>query len=159
MIRISPIRVIGQTGEQIGVIETSQALQLAKEAGLDLVEISPNTRPPVCKIMDHGKHQYLQAKKEQKSKAKQKKTVIKGIRIRPSTSDNDLEFKMKQAEKFLKKGAKVKVEILLRGREKAFMDQARERLQGFIDKIENPIRIEQPIQRQFNGFNMVIAPK
>lgn len=158
-IRITPIRVVDENGEQLGVIETSQALELARQRGLDLVEVAPMAKPPVCKIIDWGKYQYQQAKKEQQAKAKQKKVDVKGIRIRPATGDNDLIFKAQQAKKFLEKGNKVKVEIVLRGREKAFIDQARRTLVAFIDKIDFPVKIEQDIKRQFNGLNVLIAPK
>ncbi len=157
-IRISPVRLIDEEGNQVGVVPTMEALSMAREAGLDLVEISPTAKPPVCKIIDWGKFQYQQAKKDQVSKGKQKKTEVKGIRIRPSTGENDLDFKKKQTEKFLKDGNRVKVEIVLRGREKAFMQQAREKLTAFVDKIEFPIRIEQSVTRQFNGFNLLISP-
>ena len=157
MIRISPIRLIDETGEQVGVIETFKARKMAEEKGLDLVEISPNSKPPVCKIIDWGKFQYQQSKKVQQSKSKQKKTDIKGVRIRPSTGENDLLFKANQAKKFLEKGNKVKVEIILRGREKAFAAQSKEKLINFIDKIDYPYKIEQDAKRQFNGFNVIIA--
>lgn len=157
-IRVSPIRLIGEDGEQIGVIETEKALQMARDLELDLVEISPNAKPPVCKIIGWGKFQYLQAKKENDSKKKQKKTEVKGVRIRPSTGENDLNFKRGQAEKFLKKGNKVKIQIVLRGREKAFSDLAKQTLRDFIDKIEIPVKIEQDITKQFNGFSVLIAP-
>ncbi len=159
MIRISPIRVVDDRGEQLGVMETSEALAVAEERGLDLVEISPNAKPPVCKIIDWGKYQFQASKKLQDQKGRQKKTVVKGIRFRPATGENDLNFKLKQAEKFLKKGNKVKIEIILRGREKAFMDSAKEKLSEFIDKIEFPIKIEQAAKRQFNGFNAIIVPE
>ena len=159
MIRISPVRLIDEKGEQLGIVETHKAFQMAQERDLDLVEIAPNARPPVCKIIDWGKFQYQEAKKLQNSKSKQKKTEVKGVRIRPSTGENDLDFKAKQAKKFLTKGSKVKVEIILRGREKAFMDQSREKLTSFVDKIDFPIKIEQDAKKQFNGFNMILAPK
>lgn len=157
MIRISPVRLIDDQGEQVGIVETREALALAQSKDLDLVEIAPTAKPPVCKIIDWGKFQYQEAKKKQEASAKQKKIEIKGIRFRPSTDENDLNFKLKQAEKFLKKGNKVKVEIVLRGREKAFAGLSREKLQKFIDKIEIPIKIEQGIKRQFNGFNVLIS--
>ncbi len=158
MIRISPIRLIDEDGAQVGVIETNKAFEMAQERGLDLVEISPNAKPPVCKIIDWGKYQYQQSKKYQQSKGKQKKTSIKGVRIRPSTGENDLAFKADQAKKFLEKDCKVKIEIIMRGREKAFAGQSREKLKKFIDKIDFPYKIEQDTKRQFNGFNAVIAP-
>lgn len=157
MIRISPIRLIDENGQQVGMIETFKARQMAQERGLDLVEISPNSRPPVCKIIDWGKYQYQQSKKNQQSKSKQKKTDIKGVRIRPSTGENDLLFKANQAKKFLAKGNKVKVEIILRGREKAFAQQSKEKLNQFIDKIDFPYKIEQDAKRQFNGYNVIIT--
>ena len=156
-IRISPVRLIDEDGSQLGITETFKALKMAQEKGLDLVEISPTAKPPVCKIMDWGKFQYQEAKKLQDAKGKQKKIDVKGVRFRPTTDENDLNFKMKQTEKFLSKGNKVKVEIVLRGREKAFANQSREKLQKFIDKIEIPIKIEQGIKRQFNGFNALIS--
>jgi len=154
---VTPVRLIDDIGTQVGIVETSEALALAQSKGLDLVEISPTAKPPVCKIIDWGKFQYQEAKKLQEAKAKQKKIEIKGIRFRPATDEGDLAFKLKQAEKFLSKGSKVKVEIVLRGREKAFANQSREKLQKFIDKIEIPIKIEQGIKRQFNGFNVLIS--
>ncbi len=159
MIRISPVRLIDEKGEQIGIIETPNALQMAKAKELDLIEINPNSRPPVCKILDWGKYQYLQAKKEKKNKQQQKRTEVKGVRIRPSTGENDLNFKLKQVDKFLSRGNKVKIEIILRGRENAFRENAKERLRAFVDKIENTYKIDQDIQKQFNGFNMVISPE
>jgi len=158
MIRISPIRLIDEKGQQVGIIDTFKARKMAQEKGLDLVEISPSARPPVCKIIDWGKFQYQQSKKLQQSKAKQKKTDIKGVRIRLATGENDLIFKANQAKKFLKAGNKVKAEIILRGREKAFAQQSKEKLEQFIDKIDFPYRIEQDAKRQFNGFNIIIAP-
>ena len=157
-IRISPIRLIGENGEQIGITETSEAIRMAKDLDLDLIEISPNAKPPVCKIMSWGKFQYLQTKKENDNKKKQKKTEVKGVRIRPATGENDLNFKRSQTEKFLKKGNKVKIQIVLRGREKAFSDLAKQTLRDFVDKIEIPVKIEQDISKQFNGFSVLIAP-
>jgi len=151
--------VIGPDGEQLGVFEIAQALQNAKELELDLVEIAPMANPPVCKIIDWGKFQYQQAKKEKESKKKQQKVEIKGIRLRPRIGQNDLQIRLKQAEKFLSQGNKVKVEILLRGREKAFIETAKKILkEEFVDKINFPIKIEQDISRKFNGLEMTIAP-
>lgn len=158
-IKASLVRVIGPDGEQLGVLETAQALQNAKELELDLVEIAPMANPPVCKIIDWGKFQYQQAKKEKESKKKQQKVEIKGIRLRPRIGQNDLQIRLKQAEKFLSQGNKVRVEILLRGREKAFVEAAKKTLkEEFVDKINFPIKIEQDISRKFNGLEMTIAP-
>jgi translation initiation factor IF-3 len=158
MINISPIRLIDEDGAQLGIVSRDEALKMAQERELDLVEIVPQSKPPVCKIIDWGKYQYQQSKKDQLSKTKQKKVDIKGIRIRPATGENDLTFKANQAKKFLEKGNKVKIEIVLRGREKAFVQQARENLNTFIDKIPFSIKIEQEIRRQGKGLNVIVAP-
>ena len=107
-------------------METHKAIAMARDKGLDLVEIAPNVRPPVCKIMDHGKYKYEKMKKDRKQKAKAKKVEVKGVRISPRISKNDLEFKAGQADKFIKEGNKVRVELLLRGREHIHKDMAKE---------------------------------
>ena len=152
------MRLIDENGEQVGVVPTEQALQLARERELDLVEIVPNTRPPVAKIMDFGKYQYQKAKEEQQQRAKQKKTEVKGIRLGLRTDEHDLDVRKKQAEKFLAQGNKVKIEIRLRGREKAHQPLAREILQNFILSITTPNKIEQEIKKFPGGFNIIIAP-
>jgi len=159
MIRVPMVFLIDEQGKKIGETPTNEALTMAENAGLDLVEIVPNAKPPVCKIIDWGKYQYQQSKKKQDSGKKKSKVVVKGVRLRPATGENDLNFKLKQVEKFLKKDYRVKVEIILRGREKAFRDASKKKLQEFIDKIETPVKIEQSIQKQFNGWNILIVPK
>ncbi|MCK5081241.1 MAG: translation initiation factor IF-3 [Candidatus Moranbacteria bacterium] len=153
------VRVVGERGEQHGILEIRDALILARSQGLDLVEIAPKAEPPVCKIIDWGKFQYLQTKKKDGSKKTQKKTKLKGVRFRPSTGEGDLKFKAEQAKKFLSKNNKIKIQVILRGREKAFSDQAKNRLKEFIDKIDFPVKIEQDIRQQGNGFNVIIAPE
>ncbi len=135
-----------------------EALRMAREQGLDLVEVAPMAKPPVCKIMDFGKFQYQQSKQDRLNKAKQKKVEVKGIRIGLRTDDHDLTFKKDQAEKFLKKGDKVKIEIQLRGREKAHQDLARTNLEDFVKSIGVPYKTEQEIKRYPGGFNTIIAP-
>ena len=132
---------------------------MAREKELDLVEIVPNVRPPVVKIMDFGKYQYQKAKEEQQQKAKQKKTEVKGIRLGLKTDDHDLDVRRKQAEKFLSQGNKVRIEIRLRGREKAHQSLARSTLNNFIASISFPNRIEQEIKKFPGGLNAIIAPK
>ena len=140
-------------------MDIGQALQLAREQELDLVEIAPKAQPPVCKIMDFGKYQYQRSKQERINKAKQKKVEVKGIRIGIRTDTHDLEFKKNQAEKFLTKGDKVKTEIILRGREKAHQDLARRNLSDFLKTITVPYKVEQEIKRFPGGFNVIIAPE
>lgn len=129
---------------------------MAQEKGLDLIEIAPNVRPPVCKIMDFGKYKYQQAQQERKQKTKQKVTKIKGIRISVRTGQHDLETKAKQAGKFLEKGHKIRIEMKLRGREKALINTAREKLENFINLIPLSIKFEQDIKRQPSGLSVVI---
>jgi len=136
-----------------------EALRMAREQELDLVEIAPRALPPVCKIMDFGKYQYQQSRLDRANKSKQKKVDIKGIRIGFKTDEHDLEVKRAMAEKFLKKGQKVKIEIFLRGREKAHQDLARKNLENFIRTIAIPFKAEQEIKRYPSGWNVVIAPE
>jgi translation initiation factor IF-3 len=131
---------------------------MAHERELDLVEIVPNTRPPVVKIMDYGKYQYQKAKEDQQQKSKQKKTEIKGIRLGLRIDAHDLDVRKKQTEKFLTQGNKVKIEIRLKGREKAHQPLAREVLQNFIRSVAVPNKLEQEIKRYPGGFNAIIAP-
>lgn len=128
---------------------------MAREKNLDLVEVAPNTRPSICKIMDYGKYQYEKAKKERERK--QKRSDLKGIRIGFRTSEHDLAFKASQTDKFLKKGHKARVELRLRGREKSLRELAREKLVRFLTLIEEPHKIEQEIRSGPAGFTVVIS--
>jgi len=130
---------------------------MAKEEGLDLIEIAPNAKPPVCRIMDYGKFQYQKSRKEKLQKSKQKRTEIKGIRISPRIGQHDLNFKAKQAEKFLNQGHKVKIEMILKGREKGLIDIAKEKLNKFIEIIELETVFEQEIKRQPRGLFVIIT--
>ncbi|HEU4364632.1 MAG TPA: translation initiation factor IF-3 [Candidatus Krumholzibacteria bacterium] len=116
-IRVPEIRVIGADGNQLGVLSTQQALQMAQELGLDLVEISPTSRPPVCRIMDFGKFKYEQSKKQKQSKKKQHTFQVKEVKFRPKTEEHDYQFKRRHAEEFLEKHFKVKITVMFRGRE------------------------------------------
>ncbi len=140
-------------------METYKALELAREKELDLVEVFPKAFPPVCKIMDYGKYQYQQSKQNRLSQAKQKKVELKGIRIGLKTDTHDLEFKKNQADKFLNKGNKVKIELFLRGREKMHQDLARQNIQNFVNEISTPHRTEEPLKRSPHGFTITIAPE
>jgi translation initiation factor IF-3 len=155
---LSQARIIGSEGEQLGIMSSFEALEIAKQKGFDLVEIAPKATPPVLKIMDFGKYQYQKSREERQNKAKQKKFDIKGIRIGVRTDDHDLAFKKDQAEKFLKKGNKVKIEIILRGREKAHQDLGRKSLEDFLRSISIPNKIEQELKRFPGGFNVIITP-
>lgn len=157
-ISATEVFVIDETGKNYGVMTVVAAIELAQGQEADLVEVSPLAKPPVCKITDYGKLVYHQAKKEQQAKAKQKKVDIKGIRIGFRTDTHDLFFKKSQAEKFMTKGHKVRVEIVLHGREKAMADKARENLLAFLKSLSVPYKTEEEIKRAPRGFSTVIVP-
>jgi translation initiation factor IF-3 len=130
---------------------------MAQEKGFDLIEIAPNVRPPVCRIMDYGKYQYQKSKQEREQRTKQKKIEVKSIRISLRIGQHDLEIKAKQAEKFLNKDYKVKIEMILRGREKSLLEMAKEKLNRFIELIPLEIKTEQEIKRQPRGLSVVVG--
>ncbi len=151
--------VIDQNGESIGEMSLSDGIAKAQESGLDLVEVSPKAQPPVCRIADFGKIQYQKSKEERQRTAAKKKTTTKGIRISVRTGANDLAFKQKQVDGFLLKGNKARIEIMLRGRERAHKDLARETLAEFTKGITTPFKIEEDIKSSPRGFQMTIAPE
>jgi translation initiation factor IF-3 len=153
-IRDKEIRVISDNGEQLGLMSSKEAQTIANSKNLDLVMISPNANPPVCKIMDYGKYKYEQSRKEKESKKKQKVVNIKEVRLRPGIEANDLNTKANQAIKFLKKGDKVKVELRFRGRELGHKDIGKEVMLKFIDIVKE---FGEPTKAPaFEGNNMVV---
>lgn len=158
-IRISPIRVIGLDGTMLGVIPTIDALRTAREAGVDLVEVSPNERPPVCRIMDFGKFKYESKKKQAAKQAKAHQTQLKEIRLRPKTGDHDIEFKVKQARAFLEHKDKVKVNVVFRGREHAHHERGKEILEKVAQLLEDIAKIEKAASLDGKAMSMVVAPK
>lgn len=141
------------------MINTGEALRMAEERGFDLVEVSPKANPPVCKLLDYGAYQYRLEKVERKQKAKQKIIEVKGIRLSFKIGAHDLEIRKNQALKFIEKGDKVKLEMILRGREMAHQDMAREIISKFIESLGEKIIIEQPLTRQGNRFSVVLDKK
>jgi len=148
-----PIRLIDEKGKQLGVFDFPAAQNIAKEKGLDLVVVADKTSPQVYRLMDYGKKCYADRKKEKKSR----KIKIKGVRISFRTGEHDLGVKLKQIDKFLKKGDKVKIEIFLKGREKAFRNEAKELLEKFLQRIEESFKLEQVIKESPRGFNTLIS--
>lgn len=142
-IRISPVRVVKEDGEMVGVIPTEEAMQLAGDADLDLVEVAPNSRPPVCRIMDYGKFKYEQQKRK-KENQKHHQVQLKEIRLRPKTGEHDIEFKVKRARGFLEHKDKVKINILFRGRENAHHDVGRTILHNIIEDLQDISKVEKP---------------
>ncbi len=158
-IRDREVRVIGQDGEQVGVMSAKEAMKLAKEAGVDLVKIAPNAKPPVCKIVDYGKYRYELARKEKEAKKKQKVTDVKEIRLSPNIEANDLNTKANQARKFLSKGDKVKVSLRFRGREMAHMGFSKQILDDFFARVEDVAVIEKPAKLEGRSMIMFLGEK
>lgn len=156
-IRITPIRVIAADGAQLGVIPTEQAMQLARDADLDLVEVAPTERPPVCRIMDFGKFKYQQKKKLNKSHGHQSK--LKELRVRPSTGEHDLEFKVNQARGFLEHKDKVIFSVIFRGRENAHVQEGHRVVNKIIHTLEDVGKVEAPPQQQGKRIVCVLIPK
>ena len=141
-IRVPEVRLIGEEGEQVGVVPTEQAIIRAQEAGLDLVEVAAEARPPVCRLMDYGKYKYELRKKQQKAREKQHKIRIKGIRLRPKTDEHDFQVKLTRAHRFLEQGNKVQVTLLFRGREMAHIDLGRDLLIRFANDLAEVSTVE-----------------
>lgn len=156
-IKISPLRVIGDNGEQLGILERDVALRMANEAGLDLVEVAGDVRPPVCRMMDYGKFKYRLAKRSHKSKSHEVK--IKEIRIRPKTDAHDRDTKIRQARAFLEAGDKVSVNLMFKGRELAHMDFAQQNLLAFIDQLADVGLVERTPHREGRRMILLLTPK
>lgn len=158
-IRVAEIRLIGADGENVGVVSPARGLELAQEAGLDLVEISPNATPPVCKIMDLGKFKYEQQKREAEARKKQKTIEIKEIKFRPGTDTHDYDVKMRSVMKFLEGGDKVKVTLRFRGREMAHQQLGLELLHRVADDVGEAGKVESMPKLEGRQMVMMIAPR
>ncbi len=158
-IRISPVRVISDTGEQLGVLPVEDALREAGTRGLDLVEVAPMARPPVVKIMDYGKYRFEQAKAARAARKKQHVIHLKEVKYRPGISDHDFEFKTRHAHSFLKAGNKVKVTMMFRGRQIAHPDLGREVLMRVAEELEEVGKVEAQPKLEGRNMTMVLAPK
>ncbi len=153
-IRDKEVRLIGEDGEQLGVVSSKDALKMAKEAGVDLVKIAPKAQPPVCKIIDYGKYRYELARKDKEAKKKQKTIDIKEVRLSPNIDTNDLNTKINHARKFISKGDKVKVTLRFRGRELAHVNQSKVILDDFAKQLEDIAVVEKPAK--FEGRSMIM---
>ncbi len=158
-IRDKEVRVIGEDGEQLGVMPTKEAQKLADDAGLDLVKIAPTAKPPVCKIVDYGKYRYEQARREKEAKKKQKTIEIKEIRLSPNIDTNDLNTKMNAARKFLSKGDKVKVTLRFRGREMAHMASSKHILDDFAENLSDVATLEKAPKVEGRSMTMFLTEK
>lgn len=160
-IKAKEVRVISETGEQLGVMDIFAAIELAKTKGLDLIQVTEKVTPPVCRIGDYGKHLYSMQKKERKIRANTKESKLKEIQIGFNTSPHDIEVKAGQAKRFLTEGDKVKVGMMLKGREKAMGDFAKKKVEFFQEKLNTliEIKIERELKRDPKGFTMIISKK
>ncbi len=158
LIRISPVRLIDESNEQIGVIDLDDAKQRARDAGLDLVEVAPNSTPPVCRVMDYGKWKYQQKKKEQKASSHAKQSQLKGIRLRPKIDVHDLTLKTDHAREFLEEGHKVQFTMIFRGREMAHRDLAMQKMRAVAEGLDDISKIEAPARMMGRRMTMVLAP-
>ena len=158
-IGVMRVRLVDERGNMVGVIARNEALQMAGNAGLDLVEISPNADPPVCKILDYGKFKYEEQKKKNEARKKQKIIEVKEIKLRPSIDDHDYQVKMRSMNKFIEEGDKVKVTMRFRGRELAHQDLGMNVLMRVRDDLEGIAKVEQMPRMEGRQMTMVIAPK
>lgn len=158
-IRVPKVRVIAADGEQLGILLTSEALKIAEEQGYDLVEVSPNAEPPVCKIMDFGKYKYEEQKKKQESKKKQTVVVVKEIKLRPNTDTHDIDFKMKHIRRFLEGKDKAKVTMQFRGREMMYVDRGKEVLKKIISDVADLGTPEREPRMEGRMLSVILQPK
>ncbi|MCS7241730.1 translation initiation factor IF-3 [Candidatus Caldatribacterium sp.] len=153
------VRLISPEGTQIGIVPLKKALQMAEEAGLDLVEVGPNANPPVCKIMDYGKFRYEKEKKAKLSRKKQKVSELKELNMRPKIDEHDYQVKLRSALRFLQEGNRVKVIVRFRGREVAFQERGQELLRRMIEDLKDVGRVEQDIKSEGSSLVVTLAPK
>ena len=151
--------MISPDGTQLGILPIEQALQTAFDLHMDLVEVAPEARPPVCRIMDYGKYRYEQSKKAREAKKKQTVIELKEIKLRPKTEEHDFQFKARNAERFLKDGNKAKITMMFRGREMIRMDRGRALLDRFVEVLKEVAVIEQVPKVEGRNMTMILAPK
>ena len=158
-IRDKEVRVIGENGDQLGIMSAKEAYALAQEADLDLVKIAPTAKPPVCKIIDYGKYKYEMVRREKEAKKKQKTVEVKEVRLSPNIDTNDLNTKVNSARKFVEKGNKVKVTLRFRGREMAHMQSSKHILDDFAEMLKDVASIEKPAKLEGRSMSMVLTEK
>jgi translation initiation factor IF-3 len=158
-IRVREIRLVSETGEQLGIMAPRDALKIAQSKGLDLVEIAPGAKPPVCRIMDIGKHKYEQSKREREARKKQHVISIKEVKLRPNIEDHDFDVKAKSALRFLEDGDKVKVTIMFRGRELSHPELGRELLKRMAEYLKGHANVERDVKLEGRNMTMFLSPK
>jgi translation initiation factor IF-3 len=158
-IRVREVRLIDEKGNQIGIVPTTEALEKARDVGLDLIEVAPQANPPVCKILDYGKYKFEQEKKLRETKKNQKQIKMKEIRMQPKIEEHDLQFKTKHIQEFLEEGNKVKVTIRFRGRELAHTELGRDVLDKILEMIDTPFSVDKQPAMEGRFMSMIISPK
>jgi len=158
-IKVKEVRVVAADGEQLGILDTRDAIRRAEEQGLDLVEVAPTAKPPVCRIMDFGKYKYELAKKAHESKKHQTVIVVKEIKLRPRTDEHDVQFKMNNIKRFLADGHKVKVSIMFRGREMAHIPLGKAVIDRIINDLQNETVVEQPPRMEGRNMTLLLGAK
>jgi len=158
-IRVPQVRLIGHDGKQVGIIETREAMQMAEVAELDLVEVAPDARPPVCRIIDYGKYRYDKEKKVKEARKKQHNVQMKVIRIAGANiSEHDLEYRMAHIREFLAKGNRVKVSVRFRGRQMAYQDKGRDLLTNLAQRLQDVATLDQPARMEGREMSMILRP-
>ena len=158
-IRISPVRVISTDGEQLGILPIERAMEIAEEQGLDLVEVAPLARPPVCRIMDYGKFKYEEQRQAREARKKQHHVQLKEVKMRPGIEDHDFDFKVRHARKFLEEGNKVKLTMMFRGRQMAHLELGKAVLDRVAAALVDVGKIESDAKLEGRNMTMVLAPK
>jgi translation initiation factor IF-3 len=158
-IRAAAVRVIGEDGGQLGILPLRQALELAREQGLDLVEVAPHMDPPVCRIMDYGKYRYQQTKKVHEAKKKRTVIQVKEVKLRPKTEEHDFQFKLRNIRRFLEKKNKTKVSLMFRGREIQYQEAARNILNRITEETKDLAQVEQEPKLEGRNMTMILSPK
>jgi translation initiation factor IF-3 len=158
-IRAPEVRVISADGSQRGIMPVKEALKIAEEQGLDLVEVAPNANPPVCRIMNYGKYKYQQSKRSQEARKNQTVIHVKEVKVRPHTEEHDFQFKLRHVKRFLGEGHKVKVSMLFRGREIVHPEFGREMFNRIIEENKDSVVIEQSPRMEGRNMVMILAPK
>ena len=151
--------MISSDGKQVGVLPLKEAMRIAEEQGLDLVEVAANASPPVCRIMNYGKYKYQQSKRTHEARKHQTVVHVKEVKLRPRTEEHDFQFKLRHAQRFLSEGNKVKVSVLFRGREMAYPEQGMELIKRFIEGIKDLIVVEQPPRLEGRNMVTILVPK
>jgi translation initiation factor IF-3 len=158
-IRVPEVRVIGPEGEMLGILQTREAFQYARERELDLVEVNPKAHPPVCKVMDYGKFKYEEKKKQAEARKRQTIVELKEIKVRPKTDDHDMDFKLKHVRRFLEEGDKVKITCRFRGREITHPETAQRQLDEFATRVQDIAIVEQTARMEGRTMTLLLAPK